>query len=380
MRYPEFLKEGGTIGFVAPAFGCATEPYATAFDKAIETFKKLGYRTVTGPNCREAKGLGISNTPELCAKELEDMYLDPANDVLISCGGGELMCTILPYLDFERIRAAKPKWFMGFSDNTNFTFLQATLCDTAAVYGQNAASFGGLPGYLAAKKAAEGESIGSAVDAVAKPGIDEPSGATISADGEGYWQGSVKDSFDFLRGKKTSFEGYPMWEREGFDHEDGTYPLYNLTEKRVLKSNCEAAEFEGRVVGGCLDCLANLVGTCFDGMKEFSKRYESDGVIFFFESCDLDPLGVYRALWQLKNAGWFEHTKTFLVGRPMHYGEEVFGFGMDRAVLEVLGDLNVPIIMDLDIGHLPPRIPMVTGAYAKVKYKGQSFEISYDLK
>ena len=25
MRYPEFLSEGGTIGFVAPSFGCATE-------------------------------------------------------------------------------------------------------------------------------------------------------------------------------------------------------------------------------------------------------------------------------------------------------------------------------------------------------------------
>lgn len=27
MRYPEFLAEGGIIGFVAPSFGCATEPY-----------------------------------------------------------------------------------------------------------------------------------------------------------------------------------------------------------------------------------------------------------------------------------------------------------------------------------------------------------------
>ena len=30
---------------------------------------------------------------------------------------------------------AKPKWFMGYSDNTNLTFLLTTLCDTAAIYG-----------------------------------------------------------------------------------------------------------------------------------------------------------------------------------------------------------------------------------------------------
>ena len=38
MRFPEFLKEHGTIGFVAPSFGCATEPYYTAFAHARERF------------------------------------------------------------------------------------------------------------------------------------------------------------------------------------------------------------------------------------------------------------------------------------------------------------------------------------------------------
>ena len=32
MRYPEFIKAGDTIGFVAPSFGCAMEPYISAFE------------------------------------------------------------------------------------------------------------------------------------------------------------------------------------------------------------------------------------------------------------------------------------------------------------------------------------------------------------
>ena len=36
MRYPEFLKENGTIGFVAPSFGAATEPYRSAFVNALK--------------------------------------------------------------------------------------------------------------------------------------------------------------------------------------------------------------------------------------------------------------------------------------------------------------------------------------------------------
>ena len=43
MRYPEFFKKGDTIGFAAPSFGCATEPYRSAFDNALKTFRKMGY-------------------------------------------------------------------------------------------------------------------------------------------------------------------------------------------------------------------------------------------------------------------------------------------------------------------------------------------------
>lgn len=33
MRYPHFLACNGNIGFVAPSFGCATEPYITGFKR-----------------------------------------------------------------------------------------------------------------------------------------------------------------------------------------------------------------------------------------------------------------------------------------------------------------------------------------------------------
>ena len=145
MRYPKFLKENGTIGFVAPSFGCYIEPYRTAFGSAQEKFKKLGHNLELGPNCYEGCGIGISNTPEACGKELTEYYCSEQNDVLISCGGGELMCEILDYVDFDAVKQAEPKWFMGFSDNTNMTFLMATMCDTAAIYAPCAATYGMEP-------------------------------------------------------------------------------------------------------------------------------------------------------------------------------------------------------------------------------------------
>ncbi len=145
MRYPKFLPEGGTIGFLAPSFGCNIEPYRSAFGHAVEKLQALGYRQVFGPNCYAGEGVGISNTPEKCAGEVMDMFLSREADCLISCGGGELMCEILPFVDFEKLAEAEPKWFMGYSDNTNLTYLLATLADTASVYGPCAAAFGMEP-------------------------------------------------------------------------------------------------------------------------------------------------------------------------------------------------------------------------------------------
>ena len=81
MRYPEFLKDRGTIGFVAPSMGCTTEPYRSAFDNAIKRFHSMGYKTIEGPNCRCDSGIGISNTPKKCAEELNESYASVDSDV-----------------------------------------------------------------------------------------------------------------------------------------------------------------------------------------------------------------------------------------------------------------------------------------------------------
>ena len=40
----------------------------------IKRFEKEGYTVELGPNCYEDKGIGISNTPQECGKELTQMY------------------------------------------------------------------------------------------------------------------------------------------------------------------------------------------------------------------------------------------------------------------------------------------------------------------
>ena len=50
MKYPSFLKKNETIGYVAPSFGCAIEPYRAAFARAREFFKKKNYTINSSPS------------------------------------------------------------------------------------------------------------------------------------------------------------------------------------------------------------------------------------------------------------------------------------------------------------------------------------------
>lgn len=49
------------------------------------------------------------------------------------------------------------------------------------------------------------------------------------------------------------------------------------------------------------------------------------------------------------------------------------------AVLDGLGDLGVPIVLDLEIGHVPPHLPLVNGALARVRITPDRREITQEL-
>lgn len=364
MRYPKFLEENGIIGFVAPSFGCQIEPYYTAFGNALQKFKGMGYNVDLGPNCYAGEGIGISNMPEKCAEELMEYYQSDKNDCLISCGGGELMCEILGHMDFDVLKKAEPKWYMGYSDNTNMTYLLATLCDTASIYGPCASTFG----------------------------MEQ-------------WHPSIQDAFNVLTGKVNEVHGYDKWEKESMKNEENPLAPYHVTEPRVLKSFCgrtelvwetvesqddknsadirrimadgEKVTIYGRLLGGCMDCLVNLLGTKFDKTVEFAERYKEDGIIWFLEACDLNVFSIRRAMWQMEQAGWFQYVKGFLIGRPYCFGQEMMGLDAYQAVLEVAGSKNVPVIMDIDLGHLAPMMPIITGSMAKVNVCGNDICIKY---
>lgn len=344
MRYAPFIKPGDSLGYIAPSFGCSIDPYKTCFNNALRKWEGSGYKTLLGPNAYAGEGCGISNTPERCAEEFTSFYLSADSSALLSVGGGELMCEILPFIDLEKIKAADPKWFMGYSDNTNLTYILTTVCDVASIYGPCAQSFGMEPVHK-----------------------------------------YLLDAKALLEGKKLSFKGYDKFEKESLKSPDNPLAPVNATEPRKItlfdgeKITEDKIRFEGRLIGGCLDCLVTLTGTKFDKTLDFIERYKDDKIVWFIESCELNPFEIRRALWQMRNAGWFENCAGVLIGRAG--GECDFdGYDHIAAYIDGLKDLNVPLILDIDLGHVAPQIPVISGAIGKIYAKGQDMEVTYSLE
>lgn len=342
MRYPDFLPEKGRVGLVAPSFGCASFPYAERMESAVEYLKKEGFDIVEGPNCRLSKGIGKSNSAIECAKELNEFMTEDKSDVVISVGGGELMCEDIPYIDFDKIAISRPKWFMGYSDNTNFSFLLNTICDTASIYGPHIGDFGMIP----------------------RPD-------------------SVDDALRVLMGKTNVVSNYDMWEKDDIKDEDNPLGGYNLTEPycQTIAGNKEIAQnFSGRLIGGCLDSLVLIAGSKYDKVEEFTKRYFQEGIIWFMEACDMSVMDIRRALWKLENTGWFNNVRGFVFGRPRLYDDSFGDFDRIQAVTGILGKYNVPIILDTDIGHLPPMMPIISGSYATIHATQNQITIKMEMK
>ena len=337
MKKINYLKEKGKISLVAPSFGCTTEPYKTRLVEAIKKLEEMGFTIDKGPNIFLANSPCRSNTPKKCAKEFMDAYLSDS-DAIISVGGGEVMNEILPYINFEKIKKTPHKFFMGFSDNTNLTYTLATISEIPTIYGPNACAYAFPLKY------------------------------------------DSKDALDLLLNKTNVIEGYPVWNRYPTKSEN---PLKEneYKEEKVIRPypKKDYLVMEGRLLGGCLDCLVNLCGTKFDKTKEYIEKYKDDGIIFFMEPCELNVVSIQRALFQLKQAGWFKYVKGFIFGRPLAcYKQKMFNISHYRAIKEHLKGFNVPILMDADLGHFDPSMPIVTGVKAKVEYINKNIRITYE--
>lgn len=325
MIYPTFLKMGDVIGVVAPSSGVGKK--IEHFERALATLKRAGFAI------KETASVRNNDTPSasitLRKKELEAIFLDQDVRGVIVASGGDFCMEILPHLAFSTL-SNNPKWLMGMSDPTSLLFILPTLYDIATLYGFNVGGFDNTQ-------------------------MSEPYQVALN-----YLKGNIDKQF--------------------------SYPEYlvgigsdNLPRADVkwLTPNGDV-DVCGRLIGGCIDVLRDLIGTPFDQVNKFLNKYKDDGFIWFFDNYALKSEDLYHVCWQAKQAGWFKYCKAIILGRTLFAGS-FMDLTYEQALVRLFGS-DTALIVDADIGHTCPSFTLINGAYAHVQSKNGKGEISFILK
>lgn len=325
MRYPEKLKIGDTIGICAPSDGISETEKIEKLETAIKNLKQMGYKVIETESVRTSER-GRSTSSKKRAEEFMELWKNNEVKLILYAGGGDFLMEMLDELDFEEIKKYPSKWTQGFSDITTISFLLNTICDIPSVYCDAVKDYAMKPLYK-----------------------------------------NLEDSFKIMSGEniiQNSFEKHADGKE---DNENYTYNLTKETKWNNLKSE-EEITIKGRALGGCLDCIDTIIGTKFDVVKDYIEKYKNDGILWFLECFEMNTPQFQRILWKMKNAGYFKNCNGIIFGRPFIMRED-YGITANQAILDVIGDLNIQVITEADIGHIPPQLAMVNGAIIKITSK-----------
>jgi muramoyltetrapeptide carboxypeptidase len=325
IRYP-FLSEGATIGVTAPSSGVQPEMH-DMLRHAINRMEQKGFNVICGETPwtqHKAK----SAPAKVRAAELNAMMKDEQIAIIIPPWGGELLIEVLEYLEFEQF---KSKWILGYSDLSLLLLAVTLQTGLATAHGTNLID---LRGDYEDSTTAMWRSVLST----------EAGGSTVQYSSEKY--------------------------QKEWKHTDPSPCVFHLSEPTCWKSVEDAdVTMKGRLLGGCIDVIRHLAGTPYGDVNHFQKNsINNEPIVWYLENCELSTVDLRRSLVQMKLAGWFDHCAGILFGRSP--ANQPFNkYTVDDVYKELHEELQVPVIYDIDCGHVPPQITFINGAYAEIEVK-----------
>lgn len=369
MRYPENLKIGDTIGICAPSAGIAESEKIEKLEAAEKQLKEMGYKIKETKSVRKDEN-GRSASGKIRAKELMELLEDDDVKLIICATGGDFLIDILDYLDFEKLKNIKPKWIQGFSDITGISFLWNTILEIPSMYCQTIKDYAMRPLF---KNLTDALDIESGKEIIQKSfplhekswGELEEDLESMTKEAEGQNKNIIED-LDISKDPNSINNIESSKELNICNLKEETYQ-YNLTEKTEWKNlyGKRKIKIKGRTLGGCLDIIREFFGTKYDNINNYIEKHKEEGIIWFLECFEMTSPEVYRVLWQMKNAGYFNNCSGIIFGRPCMIRED-YGMSFNQAVEEALESLDIPIICDADIGHIPPQMAIVNGGILEI--------------
>src|SRR5690606_18010440 len=336
IKYP-LLEKRATIGVTAPSSGVEEELH-DLLHTAFKSLENRGFSITCGETAwtqEKAKSAPAKKR----AEEFNRMMLDKDIQLIFPPWGGELLIEMLEYINFENIQN---KWVLGYSDTSTLLLAITLKTGIATAHGTNLVDVRG----------------------------------EYSDDTTAMWERVLSTR----KGESILQFSSEKYQKE-WQHDNPTPHIFNLTEKTYWKSTeNKKVKVQGRLLGGCIDTIRHLVGTPYGDVKRFSQNYISgDSVIWYLENCEMSTTDLRRSLVQMKLAGWFENCTSIMFGRSSA-NTPVENYTVEDIYKELSEELQIPILFDIDCGHVPPQITFVNGAYAEVRLENGKGKVLQTFK
>ncbi|TMV48752.1 LD-carboxypeptidase [Paenibacillus mesophilus] len=323
IRYP-LLQEGTTLGVTAPSSG-VTETLHKLVKQAIGRLEEKGYKVVCGETVwtqMKAKSAPAS----IRAAELNAFLQDEGIGLIFPPWGGELLIEIIDKIEYPLIQ---PKWILGYSDISVLLLAVTLVTGIATAHGTNLIDVRG----------------------------------TVTDETTAMWETVLATR----AGSSVQQYSSELYQRT-WDHEHPSPSVFHLTEPTAwLTTSGAEVLIRGRLLGGCIDVIRHLIGTPYGDVPTFQRQFiHGEPIVWYLENCELSVTDLRRSLVHMKMAGWFSNCSGILFGRS-DANKPVDGYVALDVYQELEEELGVPIVYDIDCGHVPPQMTFVNGAVAEVK-------------
>ncbi|SJN33027.1 Muramoyltetrapeptide carboxypeptidase [Micrococcus lylae] len=349
LRFPAPLRPGDRIGVTAPSAGVG-EGARRRFEVAVSWLTARGFEVVLG----DCLGVDrwVSAPRGQRAAEFTAMLCDPQiRAVVPPWGGPGTALDLLDELDWDAIGAAEPTWVVGYSDCVALMVPLTLYAGLPTLHGDNLMDTPyEVPAGLAhwtRLATAEGGPGGRRI-------VQRDSGV------QGFWAPLEDAHAHAWRDQRAA--SWELWAPCAASGErlpdDGASPRLDVT---------------GTLLGGCIEVLSAIAGTPYADVRAFAR--EHGPLVVYVEAAEADASTVCRQLHTLRLHGWFEQAAAVLVGRTLapDSGSGTEGMTQREAVLDALAGVTgadggpVPVVFDVEIGHVPPHLPLLNGARARVQ-------------
>lgn len=297
---PKALRTGDTVGLITPA---TYVPDPDRIALADRTLKYFGLRTKLGKNAGKRMGDYHSSIAERL-DDLHSMFRDKEVSAVFAIRGGYGSMHLLDRIDYDLI-ARNPKIFLGYSDITAM--------------------------HLAINRHAKLVTFHGPI--------------------------ALSRFTDFTQKyfRKALFETQPIGKVTNPPESNELRPAHHL---RTIRPGMAT----GPLIGGNLTLISNTLGTPYE--------IDARGKILFLEDVEEEPYSIDRMLTQMRLAGKFDNVAGVIFGecqdcRPNDYKpSSTIPYGLGEVLDNILGELKVPVLYGLTIGHTDDQLTLPMGVTA----------------